>query len=1281
MEFRLLGSIEAEASGRSIPLGPPRQRGILAVLAADAGRLVLMDTLVDRVWGDAPPAQVRDSLYTYVARLRRVLAGSGGSAVLVRRTRGYVLDVAPETVDLHRFRDLVGRARQPHLDVHQRIELLRSALAQWGGTPLAAMSGEWADAVRQAWQGQRIDAAVEWAEAELSVSGPTAVIDTLTGMLIQHPLHEPLAGALMRAMHAAGRTGEAFDIYARLRAELAEQLGVDPSARLQQAHGELLRAEVGLPTAVRVVPTQLPADVDPFLGRDSELSQLRDRLAEVRAGAPGPVVSVVTGAAGTGKTTLAVHFGHQTRDRFPDGQLYVDLRGRDPGSSVSTGDALGSILRALGVTSRGIPSNLDERAGLYRTLLGRRRALVVLDDASSVEQVRPLLPGTASCLVLVTSRDDLPGLEGRRVELGPLPASRQEEPDPAGLADPPLYERGEQLAALRRLAAAAAAGRGSTALIRGTAGSGKTALLDAWAGTLPVGRMRVVRATAGAAEQGCAFAVARQLLEPLAGAAEVARATTTAGTEPSHETMHDLHRLVVRACEDGPLALVVDDAQWADALSSQWLDHLARRIGGLPVLAVVATRADGVAAERPLGHVISLPRLSPAAMTSWVRRERPGADAEFCGACAAAAEGNPALLAELLQALCEHGVDPVAGQVPLVAEFADRLRALAAVRRLSTQDEATRRLARALAVLGDDADWPLAAALSGLGDAESRDHADRLARIGVLAPSGAARLRHPSIGAALAETDMAPAELAAWHARAAELLYAESAPPEQVAAHLLLSDPGPGHWRVEVLREAAQVARGRGLPGTGASYLRRALREPASAKQRDDLILELSADELLSDPDTAARRLALALRGPADPLALGRTASLLADALLAARRHEQALDTLEHAVADLAPLAGTDGLVRELWWRLQAQLVHIGYERPATIPAARVWVDRLRALRIAGDTPGERTALLALAKPAMFGEGDATSVNDLLDRGLRGELAADVRAIPALAIAGIGYMLTDRLDDAALRYGQLRDLAGRWGATGASALALAGLAHETWRRGERIALTQQFDDALCADLRARLSLVTVATESLIELGDPDAAAEVLARYATGPADDSVHWAPVLISASRVQVERGDPGGALALLLTYGRYEHHSGLGTPATSPWRFRAARISADLGQREQARRLATEGLEAAYRWGTATVIGAGLRCLGAVTGGAEGRALLAEAVTVLKSAPSRLELAWATYEWGLATRRAGEHGTGLQILDDARKLAEGSGALLLAGRVRAELTAAGVTTRHLPA
>ncbi|WP_211768434.1 AfsR/SARP family transcriptional regulator [Kutzneria sp. CA-103260] len=901
-----MGSIEAEVSGRSIPLGPPRQRGILAVLAADAGRLVLMDTLVDRVWGDAPPARVRDALYVYIARLRRILAAGDGSAVLLRRTHGYVLDVAEDTVDVHRFRRLVVEARQPHQDVRTRTELLRAALAQWSGTPLAAMPGEWADAVRQAWQGQRVDAVVEWAEAELSVFGPAAVIDTLTGMLIQHPLHEPLAATLMRAMRAAGRTGEALDIYARLRAELAEQLGIDPSAPLRRAHEEMLRSDAGLPT-----------DGGALTGRGLEPPKRHERLTEAYTGTADPVISVVAGA-------------------------------------------------------------------------------------------------------------------------------------------------------------------------------------------------------------------------------------------------------------------------------------------------------------------------------------------------------------ELLQVLGEHEVRPAAEDVARVAE--------SAVQRLSTQDEATRRLAQSLVVLGDDADWPLAAALSGLSDAESRDHADRLRRIGVVAPDGAARFSHPSIRSILAETAITPTELAAGHARAAELLYADGAPPEQVATHLLLADPGPGQWRVEVLREAARAARGRGLPETGTRYLRRALREPTSTKQRGDVILDLGADEMLSDPDAAARRLALALPRLTDPLTRGRAASLLADALFAAYRHEQAMDVLERAVADLATQAGSDTLLREQWWRVQAQLVLVGYERPATLPKARVWAERLRALGIPGDTPGQRAVLLALATPAMIGEGDAATVNDLLDRGLRGELAADARATYVLGVAGLGYTLTDRLDDAALRYDQMRELAGRCGATVASAQAVAGLVNVEWRRGERIPLTPRFDGALRTDLRARLSLVTVAVESLVELGDPAAAADILDQHAKGATDESVRWAPVLVSAGRVQAERGDLSGALALLLAYGGFERQEGLGTPVATPWRTLAARICAALGQREQARQLATEELDAAYRWGTARVIGTALRCLGAVSDGTEARALLAEAVAVLEPSPARLELAWAKYEWGLAVREAGDLQTGLDILGAALKLAELSGARLLAGRARAELVAAGV-------
>lgn len=1141
MEFKLLGPIEAEASGRSIPLGPPRQRGILAVLAADAGRLVLMDTLVDRVWGDTPPDRARHSVYTYVARLRGILAG--GSAALVRRTHGYLLDVDQDAVDVHRFRRLVVQAREPHRDLRTRTELLRAALAQWRGTPLAAMSGAWADATRQAWQQQRIDAVVAWAEAELSVSGPALVIDTVTGLLAEHPLSEPLAGALIKAMHAAGRRSEALDIYARIRAGLVGQLGVDPSAPLQRTYLDVLRADADQPADDRAAP--LPADEG---DRVHIRPQPREGQAEAHTGAVDPVGVAVAGDAPAGRS-----------------------------------------------------------------------------------------------------------------------------PDEPAAGGPVLYDRDGQLATLCRLAEAAKAGRGSVVLVRGGAGMGKTALLDAWSAVQPAGGMRVVRATAGQPEQDFAFAVVRQVLEPLAGAVEVASATAL-DAAPLPEVMHHLHQLLARVCQDGPLAVVVDDAHWADAPSLRWLEYLARRVGSLPVLVVVAARPEGSAAEHLSGHILTLPALSSTAMTRWVRQEWPAASVEFCRACADAAGGDPALLAELLRALREQGVEPAGEHVARVAQVADRLRGHAAVRRLFGQDEATHRLVRALVVLGDGADWSIVVALSGLGDAESRDRANRLRRIGVLAAGGDVRFRYPAIRPVLVETVMAPEELAVGHARAAELLHADGASAEQVAEHVLRAEPGPERWRVEVLREAARAARGQGLPETGAKYLRRALREPASATQRGELILELGADEMLADPDAAARRLTLALPGLTDPLLRGRVASLLADALFAAYQHEQAMDMLEGAVADLATPAGSDGLARELWWRLQAQLVLVGYERPATLAAARPWAARLRAHRLAGDTPGQRAVLLALAGPAMIGEGDAATVNDLLDRGLRGELATDPRVTHALGVAGVGYLLTDRLDDAHMRYGQMRDLADRCGAVAASAHAVAGLANVQWRRGDQIPLTPRFDGALRTDLRARLSLLTVAAESLVERGDLEAAAEVLTQHGTGSPDESVRWAPVLMSITRVQAERGDLNGALAFLLAYGGHEQLDGAGNPASTPWRSRAARLHAALGQRQEAKELATQELEAAYRWGTPRVIGAGLACLGTVTGGTEGCQLLAEAVAVLKTSPASLELAWATYEWGLAERQSGDYQTGLGLLGDALELAQSRGARLLAGRVRAELVAAGV-------
>jgi DNA-binding SARP family transcriptional activator/tetratricopeptide (TPR) repeat protein len=428
MYFRVLGSIEMHTGTGLVDVGPPRQRSILAALAVDAGRPVLVETLIERVW-DEPPDRVRHALYVYVARLRQVLrCGDDGPdpVQVVRRSGGYLLDVDPERVDLHRFRALVDRARQPDLTNHERAAMLGEARELWRGVPLAGVPGQWAERVREGARQQYLDATVRWAQALVDLGEPAGVIDALGELTAEYPLSEPVAAALIRALYADGRGAEALDRYAQFRGYLAEQLGTDPGVELRELHRVLLwtgatNTPVPAPagggphpvhaTVHATVPTQLPLDVPGFTGREAELARLDALLAAAGEQTTAVVVSAVSGTAGIGKTALAVHWAHAVRERFPDGQLYVNLRGFDPGGQiVDPATALGGFLGALGVPPQRIPTDLDAQAALYRSLLTGREMLIVLDNARDSAQVRPLLPGAPRCLVVVTSRNHLTGL-------------------------------------------------------------------------------------------------------------------------------------------------------------------------------------------------------------------------------------------------------------------------------------------------------------------------------------------------------------------------------------------------------------------------------------------------------------------------------------------------------------------------------------------------------------------------------------------------------------------------------------------------------------------------------------------------------------------------------------------------------------------------------------------------------------------------------------------------------------------------------------------------------
>ncbi|MFC0541594.1 AfsR/SARP family transcriptional regulator [Kutzneria chonburiensis] len=428
----MLGPVELHAGGKPVDIGPPRQRAVLAALSVDVGRPVLPGTMIDRVWGQEPPDGVRHGLHVYVARIRRVLRQADPSTAtsLVRRSGGYVLDVDPDQVDMHRFARLVQQSRDPACRDLDRVTLLRQAMRLWRDTPLADLPGLWVEQVRQTLVQQRLDTAVAWAQAEVAVGGAAATIPTLTELVGEHPLVESLAAALMRAHHATGNTEEALTSYTSMRQRLVEALGIEPGAELKALHQQVLRADLDEPaarppalsTALSTtrsvapsialslpdspVPAQLPMDVPGFSGRGAELGQLDALLTQ----AEGVGVSVVSGTAGVGKTALAVHWAHRVRSSFPDGQLCVDLRGFAPDSSATPDEVIGGFLEALGVARHRVPATLADRAALYRSMLSGRRMLVVLDNARDAQQVRPLLPGSPGCLVLVTSRHQLPGL-------------------------------------------------------------------------------------------------------------------------------------------------------------------------------------------------------------------------------------------------------------------------------------------------------------------------------------------------------------------------------------------------------------------------------------------------------------------------------------------------------------------------------------------------------------------------------------------------------------------------------------------------------------------------------------------------------------------------------------------------------------------------------------------------------------------------------------------------------------------------------------------------------
>lgn len=430
MRFGVLGALEVMSGGERMRLGGLRQERLLAVMLLEADRVVPVSRLIDALWDGQPPATAKTQVHKTVLGLRHVL----GADVLVSDPAGYRLRLGAAELDSRVFAEHVERADRAAEQgrLAKAAAAARAGLELWRGLALAGMTGSVVRAGAQRLDEQRLAMRERCLDWELELGQHARIVAELTELVAEHPLRERFRGQLVLALYRAGRQADALAVYEDGRRRLVEELGIDPGRELREIHQRVLtETDPGptqptpiadsastTPATEAPVPRQLPAPPPLFVGRLAELAAL-SKAVDTQAVPGGTVViSAIGGAGGIGKTFLALHWAHQNVDRFPDGQLHVNLRGFDPsGAPMSPDTAVRGFLHALGVPAAAVPSDLDTQVGLYRSLVAGKRMLVLLDNAHDTAQVEPLLPGSATCTVLITSRNHLAGLRVRGAHL------------------------------------------------------------------------------------------------------------------------------------------------------------------------------------------------------------------------------------------------------------------------------------------------------------------------------------------------------------------------------------------------------------------------------------------------------------------------------------------------------------------------------------------------------------------------------------------------------------------------------------------------------------------------------------------------------------------------------------------------------------------------------------------------------------------------------------------------------------------------------------------------
>ncbi|HKD33737.1 MAG TPA: AAA family ATPase [Gaiellaceae bacterium] len=885
-----------------------------------------------------------------------------------------------------------------------------------------------------------------------------------------------------------------------------------------------------------------------------------------------------------------------------------------------------------------------------------------------------------------------------RETIGAEPAEQ-----PLALRLEPLLERDGELVALDALVGGGPESPRLVA-IEAPPGIGKTSLiLEARVRARDAGT-RVLSARGSELESRFAFGVVRQLFEPflaqlsdlerselLAGAADLAsplfepaRFDTEPGADTPLAILHGLYWLAANAATDAPLLLTVDDLHWCDSQSLRWLAYLLPRMEDLDLSIVVGLRpAEPGEAPNLLAQIVADPMTTviqpaplSAAATARLIRERVSAEAEdgFCDACHELTGGNPQLLQDLRHWIVAESVEPSDANVDRLREVAALAGSRTLAARLTRLSPEAIRLARAVAILGEDVDQRRAAALAELDERSAAQAMADLARVDIVRPQLPLGFVHPLVRAAVEET-LTPLERESGHALAAKLLAESGAEPERIAAHLMLAPPAADPEVVAVLREAARSAASRGASDSSVAYLRRALAEPPPSSERALFLLELGAVETLVDGSASAEHLAEAHGLIDDSVRRAQTAAILGFQLFYLHRLDESDAVFTQALEEL------DGADPELERVLEAGLISNGIFHPPLQESAARRLEDVR--RRAGDTTlGEKMLLALLAfYDARLGAPAAVTV-PIARRALGGDtlLRADAGG-GALIRAGMVLAMADE-EDALSLYDAVQTEAHLRGSAVAFAAAKFFRSQALVFRGDLAEAEAEAREAFaaCREWGFHLldAFIYIQADALMEQGRLDDAAAVIADAGEPPPGDAPSYT-FQVSRARLRMLRGDLAGGLELMLDAGRRFEAVGGRNPAFMPWRSHAALALLQLDRPEEAAPLASEELELARVWGAPRALGAALRAAGLVEGGERGLALLQEAVELLSDSPAKLEQAKARTELGAALRRGNRRAKAREQLRRAVELATICGATPLAARAESELLATGARPRRI--